>query len=185
MIMHILRMYNSKKPRTWDDIIPYVQNSYNLSLYISTSHNTFQVGLRFQPLGPMDVSQPLAVTSTDSSPTPTEFRKSTQFIEWIQHIFQQVQDILHNSNDKYKHSHDQHWVPHKFQVGEKLWLNLQKEHLTGPHRKLLPLCYGLYTITKVVGDKYFKLNIPPFLGLHPFFNMDILQPYFPPLLDTS
>jgi hypothetical protein len=31
----------------------------------------------------------------------------------------------------------------------------------------------------------FELNIPPFLGLHPVFNVDLLCPYFPPLLDTS
>jgi hypothetical protein len=62
---------------------------------------------------------------------------------------------------------------------------LKKECFTGPHRKLRPLHYGSYTITKVVGDNYFELNIPPFLGLHPMFNMDILRPYFPPLLDTS
>jgi hypothetical protein len=81
--------------------------------------------------------------------------------------------------------HDQHRVPHKFQVGNKVWLHLQKECLTGPHQKLLPLHYGSYTITKVVGDNSFELNIPPFLGLHPMFNVDILRPYFPPLLDTS
>jgi hypothetical protein len=62
---------------------------------------------------------------------------------------------------------------------------LQKERLTGPHQKLHPLCYGSYTITKVVGDNAFELNIPPFLGLHLVFNVDILRPYFPPLLDTS
>jgi len=39
-----------------------------------------------------------------------------------------------------------------------------------------------YTITKVVGD--FELSILPFLGLHPVFNVEHLQPYFPPLLDT-
>jgi hypothetical protein len=43
----------------------------------------------------------------------------------------------------------------------------------------------LYTITKAIGDKSFELNIPPFLGLHLVFNMDLLLPYFPPLLDTS
>jgi hypothetical protein len=69
-------------------------------------------------------------------------------------------------------------------VGDKVWLHLQKERLTGPHRKLRPLHYG-YTITKAVGDNFFQLNIPPFLGLHPVFNMDLLRPYFPPLLDTS
>jgi hypothetical protein len=36
-----------------------------------------------------------------------------------------------------------------------------------------------------MGDNDFELNIPPFLGLHPVFNMDLLRPYFPPLLDTS
>jgi hypothetical protein len=48
-----------------------------------------------------------------------------------------------------------------------------------------PLYYGSYTITKAMGDNYFELNIPPFLGLHPVFNVDLLHPYFPPLLDTS
>ena len=34
-------------------------------------------------------------------------------------------------------------------------------------------------------DNSFELNITPFLGLHPVFNVDFLRPYFPPLLDTS
>ena len=40
-------------------------------------------------------------------------------------------------------------------------------------------------ITKVVDDNAFELSIPPFLGLHPVFNVDLLHPYFSPLLDTS
>ena len=36
-----------------------------------------------------------------------------------------------------------------------------------------------------MGDNFFELNIPPFLGLHPVFNVYLIQPYFPPLLDTS
>jgi hypothetical protein len=45
--------------------------------------------------------------------------------------------------------------------------------------------YGPYTITKAMGDNSFELNIPPFLGLNPVFNVDLFCPYFPPLLDTS
>lgn len=91
---------------------------------------------------------------------------------------------MEKSNAKYKQRHDQHWVPHKFQVGDKAWFHLQKERLTESYQKLGPLWYGPYTITKVVGDNEFELNIPPFLGLHPVFNVYQLQPYFPPLLDT-
>jgi len=70
-------------------------------------------------------------------------------------------------------------------VGGKVWLHLQKEHLTEPHQKLCPLFYGSYTITKTVGDNVFELNIPPLLRMHPVFNVDLLRPYFPPLFDTS
>ena len=76
-------------------------------------------------------------------------------------------------------------MQHNFQVGDKVWLHLQKERLARPHRKLRPLRYGPYNITKAVKDNSFELSIPPFLGLHPVFNVDCLRPYFPPLLDTS
>eukprot|EP00253_Pinus_taeda_P030958 PITA_30958 len=101
MIVHILRMYNSKHPRTWDESLPYVQHSYNRALHSSTGHSPFQ----------------------------SETDKATSFIERIQHIRQQVHDILEKSNAKYKQRHDQHRVPHKFQVGDKVWLHLQKERL--------------------------------------------------------
>jgi hypothetical protein len=52
-----------------------------------------------------------------------------------------------------------------------------------PHEAQATLIWA-FTITKVVGDNFFELSIPPFLGLHPIFNVELLQPYFPPLLDT-
>ena len=70
-------------------------------------------------------------------------------------------------------------------MGDKVWLHLQKERLAGPYRKIRPLRYGPYTITKAVGDNAFDLSIPPSLGRHPVFNVECLRPYFPPLLDTS
>ena len=36
-----------------------------------------------------------------------------------------------------------------------------------------------------MGDNAFELSIPPFLGLHPIFNVDLLRQNIPPLLDTS
>lgn len=62
MIIHILHMYNSKHPRTWDESLPYVQHSYNRALHKYIGHNPFQVGLGFQPLFPIDVSIPFVAT---------------------------------------------------------------------------------------------------------------------------
>jgi hypothetical protein len=44
MIVHILHMYNSKNPRTWDESLPYVQHSYNQALHSSTATTPFKWG---------------------------------------------------------------------------------------------------------------------------------------------
>jgi hypothetical protein len=79
-------MYNSKHPHTWDDNLPYVQHNYNRVIHSSTGHNPFQVGLGFQPLGPIDVALPLASTQDKSSHDNKEAKKATRFIANIQHI---------------------------------------------------------------------------------------------------
>ena len=83
MIVHILRMYNSKHPRTWDERLPYVQHSYNRSLHSSTDHNPFQVGLGFQPLFPIDVAMPFAATQADSAHVQSKVSKVNNFIKHI------------------------------------------------------------------------------------------------------
>jgi len=75
MIVHTLCMYNSNHP--------YVQQNYNGAIHSSIDHKPFQVGLRFQPLGPMDVALALAATQEKSSHAQTKAEKSTQFIENI------------------------------------------------------------------------------------------------------
>ena len=86
IIIHILRMYNSKNPSTWDEILPYVQHNYKWALHSSTGHIPFQVGLGFQPLCPIDIAMPFATTQADSAHVESEADKVNIFIECIQHI---------------------------------------------------------------------------------------------------
>jgi hypothetical protein len=41
MVMHILQMYKSKHPCTWDDSLSYLQHNYNKSIHNSTGHSPF------------------------------------------------------------------------------------------------------------------------------------------------
>jgi hypothetical protein len=102
MIIHILRMYNSKHPHTSDESLPYVQQSYNRTLHSSTNHSPFQVGLGFQPLCPIDIAMPFVATQEDSTHVQSEANKASNIIERIQHIHQQVHEILDRANVKYK-----------------------------------------------------------------------------------
>jgi hypothetical protein len=94
MIVHILRIYDSKNLCTWDERFSYIQHNYNKDLHSSTGHSPFQVGLGFQPLSPIDVALPLATTQVEYFHVQSEANKATIFIEWIQHICQQVHEIL-------------------------------------------------------------------------------------------
>ena len=109
--------------------------------------------------------------------------KSINFIDKIHHLQQEVHEILEQTTKKYKWRHYENRTPHNFQVGDKVWLHFQKESLQDPHKKLRPLHYGPYKIIKKVGGNAFELNLPPFLGVLPVFNVELLKPYFPPLLD--
>jgi hypothetical protein len=51
------------------------------------------MGLGFQAFGPMDLALLVAATQANSSHAQTEANKAMRFIERIQHIHQQVQDI--------------------------------------------------------------------------------------------
>ena len=88
MIVHILHMYKSKNICRWDESLSYVQHNYNMALHSSNDHRPFQVGLGFQPIGPIDVALPLATTQTKSSHVQSEADKATRFIERIQNIHQ-------------------------------------------------------------------------------------------------
>jgi hypothetical protein len=85
-----------------NESLPYVQHSYNRSLHSSIGHDPFQVCLGFQPLAPIDIALPVASSLTESSHTQTKEDHATIFVEWIQHLQQQVHDILQQANAKYK-----------------------------------------------------------------------------------
>lgn len=81
MIVHILHMYKSKYPCTWDKSLPYVQQNYNRAFHNSTSHSSFSVELGFQPLCPIDVVIPFAAPHADSAHVVSEVDRANSFIE--------------------------------------------------------------------------------------------------------
>ena len=52
--------------------------------------------------------------------------KARKFIEKIQLIHHKMQEQLEKSERSYKARHDKHWVDHKFQVGDEVWLYIRK-----------------------------------------------------------
>ena len=91
--------------------------------------------------------------------------------------------MLKRASEKSRAQHGKHRIHHPFKIGNRVWLHINKQRFSGLHSNLEPLWYGLDTIIEKKWENDFNLNIPPYLGLHLVFNVDLLRFYFPQLLE--
>jgi hypothetical protein len=108
--------------------------------------------------------------------------KAMKFIQKIQLVHQVVQEQLEKSQAKYKARHDKHRVDHHFQVGDQVWLYINKECLKGEGKNLKPIRYGPFTILEKIGDNDFWLDLPPYMHMYSVVNVENLKLYEPPMI---
>jgi hypothetical protein len=182
-LVHMLRGYNSKHPKTWDDSLPYLQFAFNRSVHSSSGKTPFETCYGYLPSSPFDM-----VFSTDSTMDGKEESdrlKAQKFLEKISAIHATVETQLKKSQAKYKEKSDKHRVPCNFSTADLVWLKISKDRLKGEGRKLKPLRYGPFRIIEQIGDNAFKLDLPPYLGVYSVINAEYLQLYEPPMLDDD
>ena len=69
----------------------------------------------------------------------------------------------------------QHFKP--YQVGDKVWLEATNLTTMHPTSKLLPKQYGPFTITDVISQVVYQLELPPQWKIHNVFHASLLSPY--------
>jgi hypothetical protein len=92
---------------------------------------------------------------------------------------------LKKSQEKYKVGHDQQRIENSFKVGDKFWLQLNKERLQGPGMKIKAMWYGPFEVMEKVGDNAYRLNIPWYMCIYSVVNVENLKLYEPYMLDQG
>ena len=54
-MVHMLRGYNSRYPKTWDESLPYLQFSFNRAIHGSLGKSPFETCYGFLPPSPFDL----------------------------------------------------------------------------------------------------------------------------------
>lgn len=124
-MIHLLRGYCSKHPKLWDVHLHYIHYAYNQAKHSTTQTSPFEACLGYLPKSPLDFIFGKDVAINGHS----DIDKAR--IEQIQLVYQRVQEQLEKSQGKYKSRHNNHWVDHKFQVVDKVWIHIRKERLQG------------------------------------------------------
>jgi hypothetical protein len=129
-----------------------VQHAYNRALHSSTQSSPFETCFGYLPKTPLDLTFGKYVDSSEQR----DEDKACKFIQRIQQVHQTVQEQLEKSQAQYKARHDKHIVDHQFQVGDQVWLHINKDRLKGEGKKLKPIRYGPFTILEKIGTNAFS-----------------------------
>jgi hypothetical protein len=70
-------------------------------------------------------------------------------------------------------------------VGDKVWLQLNKERLQGPCKKIKDPLYGHFELLEKAGDISYILSLPPYMCIYSVMNVDNSKLYEPSMLDRE
>ena len=115
----------------------YIQHYYNKVVHTSTSKSPFETCFGYFPLSPLDVvyGQQGGVRKD----LTRDALRAEKIVEKIRKKYFQVQETFKKSQEKYKARHAQHKTEKSFKVGDRFWLQLNKERLQGPSKKIKAL----------------------------------------------
>jgi hypothetical protein len=70
-------------------------------------------------------------------------------------------------------------------VGDRVWLQLNKERLHGIGKKIKVMRYVPFEVLEKVGDNAYRLNLPPYMHIYSVVNVENLKLYEPSKLDQK
>jgi hypothetical protein len=119
-LVHMLRGYNSKHPKTWDDSLPYLQSAFNRPVHSSSGKTPFETCYGYLPSSPFDVVFSMDYTGVGKE--GSDRLRVHKFLEKILAIHAVAEAQLKKSKAWYKEKSDKYRFPCNFSTGDLVWL---------------------------------------------------------------
>lgn len=111
--------------------------------------------------------------------------RAKNFVEKNRKFHLQVQETLKKSQEEYNVMHDQHIIEKSVSVGDRVWLQLNKEMPQESSKKIKALQYGPFEILENVGDNSNRLNLPLYMCIYSMMNAENIKLYENSMLDRE
>jgi transposase InsO family protein len=169
-----LRAYCNYQQDNWRKLLPIAELCYNNTESETTKTTPFYANYGYHP----QVDAPLGRPQGDSD------KRNNPYIDSLQELHEELRCEITHTQDGYaeqankKRSPDPHLKP-----GDKVWLKRKNIRTTRPSSKLDYKQLGPFHILERIGNRAYKLDLPPSVKLHPVFHISLLEPTKPP--DTA
>jgi len=115
--VQLLKGYNQKHLKTWEENLIYIQHYYNKAIHTSSGKSPFETCFAYFPPLSLDVVNGKQGVREEII---GETLKDEKFVEKIRQIHLQIQETLKKSQDWYKAIHDHHITDKTFKVADKV-----------------------------------------------------------------
>jgi hypothetical protein len=167
----MLRAVLKKNLKLWEDFLPHIEFSYNLSLHSTTKMCPFEIVYGFVPHAPVDLLHlPSSVQNN---------LDASQHVELIFKLHATTKENIEHMNAKLTYAGDKGRKHVVIDVGDLVWLHLRKDRFPDLRKsKLMPRGAGPFEVLERISDNTYKLELPIDFGtVSPSFNIADLKPY--------
>ena len=167
MVEQVLRCHCMDSQDKWDDNLCMVEFALNNSHHESTKHTPFFLNFGMHPL------TPLHIETIKLSKTPAAAKWTNDLISTLD----KAKLALQQAKDRQKSYADANRKETTFSVGDKVLLATTNLSPKAGTRKLFPRWLGPFTVTKVVNDVAYQIELPPSMKIHNVFHVSLLKPF--------
>lgn len=163
----VLRCHCMDAPHTWSENLCMVEFAINNSYHESLKHTPFFLNYGMHP------NTPVTVETLKLSKNPVAAKWTQDMLDTLTRAKQNLQ----LAKDRQKSYADANRTDISFKVHDKVLLSTTNLQPKTGNRKLYPKFLGPFTITQIVNDVAYRLDLPPTMKIHPVFHVSLLRPY--------
>jgi Chromo (CHRromatin Organisation MOdifier) domain len=165
-IEQYLRLFMSHRQDDWAEWIAIAEFSYNNKIHLLTKVSPFYANYGYHPrMG----TEPYWYTKVEVA---------NEFANQMKHIHGEAQAAMTKAQEEMKCYADYHCrEPPKYEVGQKVWLEMENLNIKRPSKKLTEKCIRPYPIVEVKSSNAVQLKLLRSIKIHPVINMSHIRPY--------
>ncbi|NCU37264.1 hypothetical protein EOM75_14810, partial [Candidatus Falkowbacteria bacterium] len=175
-LQELLRSRVASNQDDWDLHLPIAEFAYNSAVNATTGFTPFSLLYGFTPASPIDR---LTAALKDDSIAD---RDAHSLVQQIATNLEKARNNIAAAQERQAAYYNKHHRSGAFKVGDQVMLSIS--HFSNlPHmaenakRKLGPQYYGPYTVTAVVSNVAYRLDLPGAWHVHNVFHISRLIPY--------
>ena len=175
-----IRSYCSYQQDDWVELLPLAEYAYNTGTSESTRVSPFEINYGFNP----QTNWSGAVSEGQGIHPSSELMVKDWEGTWAE-----IRDTLRRAQERQRKWHDQKRLPApeyttledvtqgRAKKADRVMLNRKNIRTKRPMEKLDHRMFGPFVVLRKIGRAAYELQLPERWGIHPVFNVGLLEPY--------